>query len=122
MLSSFWQCREGAERRRFDMALVLLGRAADRDDRTLSPTSVTAGRTELDLVLRRLLDEGLIEEIAAGDPEQAWRSDGEDLIGAAGHGCRAEGDRSAGAGERPHRGDDLGLGWAVTAVIDIVWR
>ena len=81
MLSSFWQCREGAERQQFDMALVLLGHAADRDDRMLLPTSLTAGRAELDLVLRRLLGEGLVEEITVENPERTRRHDGEGRFG-----------------------------------------
>lgn len=81
MLSSFGQCREGIERRRFDIALVVLGRAADRDDRALLPTSATAGRADLDLVLTRLLDEGLIEKIPVVAAEQAGCTAGEIRLG-----------------------------------------
>ena len=118
MLSSFRQCREGAERRQFDLALVLLGRAADRDDRMLLPTSVTAGRAELDLVLRRLLGEGLIEEIAVENPEQAWRHGGRFGLRMTAAGLKAIGVPALASG--PPRG--FGLGWAGIAVIDIVRR
>ena len=47
----------------------------------LSPTSLTAGRAELELVLRRLLGEGLVEEITVENPEQTWRHDGEGRFG-----------------------------------------
>ena len=81
MVLSFRNSRDGVKRQRFDLALILLGRAADRDDRTLLPTSVTWAGAEVELVLTRLLDEGLIEEIPVEIPEQTWRSDGEGRFG-----------------------------------------
>ena len=77
MLPSFSDSRHGLKRRRFDLALVLIGRAINNGNGVLLPLSVRAGSDEVAAVVRDLLAEGLIEEIFVTDTMQAWRVDGE---------------------------------------------
>jgi len=70
---SFRDSRQGAKRRRFDLALVLLGRAIDHGNGMLLP----ADSGEVDLVVRDMLAEGLIEEIRVDGTMQAWRVEGD---------------------------------------------
>ncbi len=62
MQLSFRDCRHGVKKRRFDLALVLLARAIDDGSGMLLP----ADRGEVELVVRDMLAEGLIEEVRHG--------------------------------------------------------
>jgi len=62
MLLSFRDCRHGVKKRRFDLALVLLARAIDHGGGMLLPAS----SNEVELVVRDMLAEGLIEEVRHG--------------------------------------------------------
>jgi hypothetical protein len=63
-----------------DTALIVLGRAADSENRMLLPIpkTVKARGKALERTLRSLLRKGFVEEIAVGLAEEAWRSDHED--------------------------------------------
>jgi hypothetical protein len=66
-----------------DTALVLLGRAADRDDSMLLPypESLKTRGQALAKVLNSLLAQGLVEEVPVGIDEEAWRSDDDGRYG-----------------------------------------
>lgn len=83
MFMSFSQSRHGARRRQFDTALIVLGRAADREDQLVLPMPISAKAhgIALDRILKSLLDQELVEEIPVGPHKEAWRSDGEDRLG-----------------------------------------
>lgn len=83
MLMSFSQSRHGARRRKFDTALIVLGRGADRENHMLLPVPISAKAhgIELDRILRSLLDEGFVEEVPVGPHKEAWRSDDEGRFG-----------------------------------------
>ena len=69
--------RKRSPRHLSDTALVLLGRAADRDDSMLLPVpkSVKAHGQALAKVLNSLLAQGFVEEVPVGLADEAWRSD-----------------------------------------------
>ena len=60
-----------------DLQLVLLSSAAARPDGMPlpPPESIRARGKTLEKALAKLLDLGLVEECAAGTPDQAWRED-----------------------------------------------
>lgn len=62
MQFSFRHCRHGVKRRRYDLALVLLGRAIDDGNGVLLP----ADRGEVELVVKDMLADGLVEEVRHG--------------------------------------------------------
>ena len=66
-----------------DTALILLGRAADSEDKMLLPIpkTVRARGMALERTLRSLLNQGLVEEVPVGLADEAWRSDDEGRYG-----------------------------------------
>src|SRR5687768_15938017 len=60
-----------------DAALVLLSEAANRKDGMVlpAPASLRAKGGTLERIFGKLLREGLVQEVSARSPEQAWRSD-----------------------------------------------
>jgi hypothetical protein len=68
--------RKRSPRHLSDTALILLGRAADRDDSMLLPypASLRTRGEALAKVLTSLLAQGLIEEVPVKQDEEAWRS------------------------------------------------
>jgi len=62
MQLSFRDCRHGVKKRRFDLALVLLACAIDEGNGVLLP----ADSDEVDLVVKDMLADGLIEEVQYG--------------------------------------------------------
>jgi len=59
MQLSFRDCRHGVKRRRFHLALVLLAHAINDGNGVLLP----ADRREVELVVKDMLADGLVEEI-----------------------------------------------------------
>ena len=81
--TTFANSRQGPEKQMFDTILLLLGAAADRDDRMLLPVpgQVTVRGIVLDQLLQSLLEQSLVEEVLVEAPEHTWRSDGMNRFG-----------------------------------------
>ena len=77
MQLSFRDCRHGVKRQRFDLALILLGRAVDNGNGVLLLPSVRDDGGEVALVIGELLADGLVEETRVDDTMQVWRTNGE---------------------------------------------
>ena len=77
MQLSFRDCRHGVKRRRFELSLVLLGRAIDEGSGVLLSQSIAASSGEVELVVRQMLADGLIAEVRVEDMMLTWRVDGE---------------------------------------------
>ena len=73
MQLSFRDCRHGVKRRRFELSLVLLGRAIDEGSGVLLSQSIAASSGEVELVVRQMLADGLIAEVRVEDMMLTWR-------------------------------------------------
>jgi len=74
-IMSFANTRHGTERQEFDAMLLLLGGAVDRGGMLFPlPASVVGNGIDLELLLHKLIDAGLIQEVRVAEAEHTWRA------------------------------------------------